>query len=77
MRQQLDRTVRLMNDAIPDAMVEGYEDLIEGLTLPHKMIATHFTAAAIRANASVIVTLNERDFPEERLAGFDIEAQPS
>jgi hypothetical protein len=32
--EQLDRTSDLMDQAIPDACVSGYEKLIEGLTLP-------------------------------------------
>jgi len=31
---QLQRTVELMNKAVPDAMVFGHEDLINGLELP-------------------------------------------
>jgi hypothetical protein len=32
--EQLDRTSALMDKAIPDGLVTGYEPLIEGLTLP-------------------------------------------
>ncbi|WP_109483960.1 PIN domain-containing protein [Paraburkholderia sp. C35] len=71
---QLDRTSELMDQAIPGALVSGYEDLIAGLTLPDPS-DRHVLAAAIRCNASVIVTFNERDFPDEVLAGFGIEAQ--
>jgi predicted nucleic acid-binding protein len=73
-REQLDRTVDLMNAAIPDATVEGYEDLIAGLQLPDAD-DRHVLAAAIRCNASIIVTFNEKDFPAEVLSPFGIEAQ--
>lgn len=72
--EQLDRTSELMDQALPDACVTGYEDLIEGLTLPD-IDDRHVLAAAIRCNASVIVTFNQKDFPGEALGPFGIEAQ--
>ncbi|MFJ2686620.1 MULTISPECIES: PIN domain-containing protein [unclassified Pseudomonas] len=72
--EQLDRTSELMDQAIPDANVSGYEDLIEGLTLPD-MNDRHVLAAAIRCNASVIVTFNQKDFPCTSLEPFGVEAQ--
>jgi len=71
---QLQRTIDLMNKAVPDALVTGHEDLIDSLTLPDPD-DRHVLAAAIRCNASVIVTFNERDFPAARLATFGIEVQ--
>ncbi|TDB56834.1 MULTISPECIES: PIN domain-containing protein [Photorhabdus] len=71
--EALTRTVQLMNRALPDANVAGYEPLITGLTLPD-MDDRHVLAAAIRAKAEVIVTVNLKDFPAEVLAAFDIEA---
>lgn len=71
---QLDRTSNLMNLAIPDACVSGYENLIEGLSLPD-VNDRHVLAAAIRCNASVIVTFNQKDFPTRKLDPFGIEAQ--
>ncbi len=70
----LQRTVECMNAAVPDALVTDHEALIEGLTLPDPD-DRHVLAAAIRCGASVIVTFNERDFPEDRLAPFGIEVQ--
>ena len=72
--EQLDRTSELMDQALPDACVTGYEVLIEGLTLPD-IDDRHVLAAAIRCNASVIVTFNQKDFPGEALGPFGIEAQ--
>jgi hypothetical protein len=72
--EQLDRTSELMDQALPDACVTGYEDLIEGLTLPD-LDDRHVLAAAIRCNASVIITFNQKDFPREVLGRFGIEAQ--
>ena len=72
--EQMERTVFLMNQAIPDGLVSGYEDLVAGLTLPD-INDRHVLAVAIRCNASVIVTFNERDFPEKTLAPLGIEVQ--
>ena len=71
---QLDRTSDLMDHAIPDARVTGYEALVDGLVLPDAD-DRHVLAAAIRCHASVIVTFNERDFPAEVLSPFGLEAQ--
>lgn len=72
--EQLQRTVALMDRAIPDASVTGYEPLIDGLTLPDPD-DRHVLAAAIRCSASVIVTFNLKDFPTAALQPLGIEAQ--
>ena len=69
----LKRTRSLMDQAVPDCLVEGYEPLIEGLSLPDPD-DRHVLAAAIRAGAQTIVTINLRDFPAPSLAPFGIEA---
>lgn len=69
----LPRTVALMNLAVPDALVTGHEPLVKGLALPDPN-DRHVLAAAIRTGAQLIVTLNLKDFPEEVLSGFGIEA---
>lgn len=51
-----------MNTALPEACVHGYDDLIDGLTLPDAS-DRHVLAAATHARAAVIVTYNLRDFP--------------
>ena len=71
--ETLERTVELMNLALPDANITGYKYLIEGLTLPD-IDDRHILATAIRAKAEVIVTLNQKDFPIEFLTPFNIEA---
>lgn len=71
---QRDRTANLMDRAIPDALVTGYEALIDGLTLPDAN-DRHVLAAATRCNASVIVTFNQKEFPEEGLSIYGVEAQ--
>lgn len=71
---RLDRTRALMNEAIDDVVVRGYESLIAGLVLPDPD-DRHVLAAAICAGAQVIVTNNVKDFPSDLLAAFGIEAQ--
>jgi PIN domain len=73
-RAQLERTRDLMNRAIPDCLVTGYDSLIEGVNLPD-LGDRHVLAAAIRCQAGVIVTYNLKHFPERALAPYGIEAQ--
>lgn len=70
--EALRRTVDLMNAALPDANVTGFAGLINGLVLPDPD-DRHVLAAAIRAKAEIIVTLNHKDFPAESLLPFGIE----
>jgi predicted nucleic acid-binding protein len=71
---KLDRLRELMNDAVRDVLVTGYEPLIEGLKLPDPE-DRHVLAAAIRAGAQVIVTRNLKDFPAEYLEQWSLEAK--
>lgn len=63
-----------MDRHFPDALVTGHEKLIEGLELPDPD-DRHIVAAAIRGRADVIITQNLKDFPAERLARYELEAQ--
>ncbi|MDX6262330.1 MAG: hypothetical protein QOH84_4018 [Kribbellaceae bacterium] len=71
---KIDRTRRLMNKAIRDVMVTGYEPLIEALDLPDPD-DRHVLAAAIKARAQVIVTDNLKDFPQTKLTPWNVEAR--
>lgn len=73
-REQLERTRALMDRVAPDCLVTGHEPLVEGLELPDPD-DRHVLAAAIRCNADAIITMNLKDFPEETLAPYGIEAQ--
>jgi len=72
--EQVARTRSLMNASALDALVTGYEALISNLELPDPD-DRHVLAAAIRANAAIIVTFNEKDFPADYLLNFGIETQ--
>ena len=72
-REKLERTRRLMNEAIPDSVVAHYEPLIEGLELPDPN-DRHVLAAAIKTGAQIIVTFNLKDFPAAYLEPYGIEA---
>ena len=67
------RTRALMDRALPDATVAGFEHLIATLTLPDPD-DRHVLAAAIAAEARVIVTFNLTDFPADALAPHQITA---
>ncbi|TQI78865.1 PIN domain-containing protein [Serratia fonticola] len=70
---KISRTSELMNEAVPDAMVTGFEPLIPSITLPDPD-DRHVVAAAVRSNAEIIVTANLKDFPQGALDNFGIEA---
>jgi predicted nucleic acid-binding protein len=56
----------LMNKAVRDCLVTGYEPLIESLRLPDPD-DRHVLAAAIKSSAQTIVTTNLKHFPEAAL----------
>ena len=70
---QVQRTDQLMNMALPDAMVIGYEKLIESIILPAPD-DRHVVAAAVRCNAELVVTFNLKDFPAETKSELGPEA---
>jgi hypothetical protein len=73
--EKLARTRELLEGAIPDVQVNGYEEFIEGITGLPDPDDRHVVAAAIRCGAQVIVTLNLKDFPESVLRRYGMEAQ--
>ena len=71
--KRIQQTRRLMDAAIPDALVRHYESLIDGITLPDPR-DRHVLAAAIKCGAQIIVTANLKDFPQEYLSPYGVEA---
>jgi hypothetical protein len=70
-RAQLERTRDLMNRHGGDCLIDGFEGLISGLSLPD-CDDRHVLAAAIAAKTPVIVTFNLSDFPNSVLANYGI-----
>jgi predicted nucleic acid-binding protein len=67
----VDRLVGEMTHAFPDALVTGYEALIDGLSCDPK--DRHVLAAAVRADAAAIVTFNLDDFPAGSVRPYQVE----
>ena len=72
-RENTEKTIRSMNMAFPDANTEHYASTIAELNLPDPN-DQHVLAAAISAEAELIVTFNLKDFPPSLLAPRGIEA---
>jgi hypothetical protein len=67
------RLCQQMNRAFPDATVTGWEPLLPGITVPDPDDA-HVAAAAITANAGVIVTSDQRGFTSGLPAAIKVRA---
>jgi len=61
-----------VEEYFPEAMVGDYAHLVDQMTNDPK--DRHVLAAAIRAGADLIVTFNLKDFPEDSLYSWNIEA---
>jgi len=70
---QLARTRLLMDKAVPDCQVSGYEHLIPSIDLPDAD-DRHVVAAAIHSRADAIITFNLKDFPASEIAKHNLEA---
>jgi hypothetical protein len=70
-RGRLQRTRELMDQYAEGSLVAGYEWRIPGLELPDEN-DRHVLAAAIEAEADMILTWNLRDFPEAVLASHGL-----
>lgn len=74
--EEATKRIHKANLAFPDALVQNYSGLVAQLDLPD-VDDRHVLAAAIKANANVIVTNNLKDFPEDYLDSFGLKAKSS
>ena len=65
-RGDIGKRIKVMSSYFPQAMVRGWEPLVDELELPDPD-DRHVLAAAIVGKADVIVTDNRKDFPSSRL----------
>ncbi len=72
-RERLLLTIELMNSALPEAEVQGWEVHMQGLTLPDPD-DRHVLAAALASGAKKILTMNLRDFPTSAVAPHGVAA---
>jgi predicted nucleic acid-binding protein len=70
---KVDKIKVLMNESVPDCLIDNYEAYIPTLTLPDAK-DRHVLAAAIAGHADAIVTANLKDFPKDIIADYNIEA---
>jgi predicted nucleic acid-binding protein len=68
----LERTRALMERAVPEARVTGFEALMLTLTLPDPD-DRHVLAAAVTGGATHLLTFNLKDFPAEVVERFGIQ----
>jgi PIN domain-containing protein len=73
-RSQLERAAALMDRAVPDCLVTGFEGLEGGLAALPDPNDHHVLAAAIHSGAQEIVTFNLRDFPDGVLSTYRMAA---
>lgn len=71
-REKASRVVAKMREHFKDAEVIGYEPLVDAM--PNDPKDRHVLAAAVRANAASVVTLNLTDFPSADLTPFAVQA---
>lgn len=71
---RLERTRRLMNAHVRDAVVSGFEDLVPTIRLPDPD-DRHVVAAAIRGEADIVLTANLKDFPAAALSPHGLAAE--
>lgn len=71
---QIKKRLAMAETAFPDATMTDYEALIPSLRLPDTK-DNHVLAGAIHCKATFILTLNLKDFPEDRVGFWKILVQ--
>ncbi len=70
-QSSIDHILAQMQQAFPSAQVRGYRPLISAMTCDEK--DRHVLAAAVRTNASAILTFNTSDFPAESVDLYKVD----
>jgi len=70
-RKQVHRRLAAVNDAFPDAVIFGYDQLVASMTNDPK--DRHILAAAVKCGAHSIVSDNKKHFPPESPAPYGLE----
>ena len=70
-RTVLKRTRQVMNSAVRDCLIKGYETHIDALELPDPDYR-HVLAAAIAGSCRFLVTSNTKDFPDSALRSHGV-----
>jgi predicted nucleic acid-binding protein len=73
LESQIQNRLNMMKQALPDALVDPPSELVNAMT--NQEDDWHVLAAAVVAQASVVVTFNLQDFPPEACVPYGIEAQ--
>src|SRR5262249_45067322 len=71
--ERVDHLLSELEQAFPDALVTGYEHLVESMTVDAG--DRHVAAAAVMGHAQVLITNNREDFPQASLDPYNIEVQ--
>lgn len=71
-RDQVLRTLELVNESVEDCLITGYEHLIASVVLPDPD-DRHVVAAALAGGVDAIVTFNLVDFPPDVLSQLGLE----
>lgn len=71
-QEQADYREGEMRRNFPEALVEGYEELVP--VMKNHTKDRHVLAAAVRSGSEKIITYNSRDFPASALEPYDIAA---
>ena len=69
--EKVQRRIRTMQEIFPEAMIEGYDHLVQTMTNHPK--DRHVLAAAVKCGAHAIVSNNRKHFPPQSLAPYGLE----